>query len=300
MVTRFTESDLLNNTNRHARACVLFLIQRSAHLAALGVASILNRVIAQLVVDSTIATRILNWVDVGFLAYGADTRERPVIDSLLRRRVGQDCLVPISDLEASVVRCIDKKIRVVDEESGNVVEHVTKFPVWIDRVDPQLGSPLCLALRAAHPPLSQWVAENPTSYPPIVIIATDGTVDDGDPTDDAESLRELTTVDGPPLLLVNHFPPDDTYSQIRYPIPSRALPLCASQVLYRISSVLPGPHEMARQIYAKRYSFWTESLSLPEGIIGQPWMAGSKGYVCNGWSDLHELFGAQCRLYTDD
>lgn len=277
------------------RAGILFLVQRSAHIENLGVASQLNSLIHNLVIESTVAHRIIDWIDVGFFAFGADCGGKAVIESMLSRYGVHDGLVSVADI-ACVRRLAQRTIEAWDEEAGDIREEVIDVPIWIESLDPQAKSPLCEALTVAHRTLATWIEENHTNYPPIACVITDGSVDDGDPAGHAEALGQIATDDGTPMLVIHHFPAENTRSQIHYPALLHDPVFSVS--LHGLSSRLPDPREMARRIYAKRYSYW--SGDLPESIIGQPWQKGAKGYACNVLPNLHDFFGFQCRLYTDD
>ena len=63
---------------------------------------------------------------------------------------------------------------------------------------------MCEALTLATSTLETWVKEHKFSYPPVVINITDGESTDGDPLEDAQVLRELSTQDGNVLLFNCH------------------------------------------------------------------------------------------------
>lgn len=280
------------------RAGILFLVQRSPHIERIGIASRLNELIKNLVIKSTAADRMIDWIDIAFFAFGADCGGKAAVRSMLTGLGVQDRLVSVAELAASIHRFDKCTVEIWDEEAGDLRENVINVPIWIDRIEPQANSPLCHALTVARQTLAGWIAENRTNYPPFVFILTDGSVDDGEPKRNVAELAQLGTVDGPPLLFIHHFPPEDEETQIRYPNSPSALPPHASRHLYDLSTTLPDPHDMARRIYAKRYSAWTGAL--PEHIIEHPWETGSKAYACNVWPNLSDLFGCQCSLYTDD
>jgi hypothetical protein len=86
--------------------------------------------------------------------------------------------------------------------------------------------------------VSDWVAQHPNSFPPIVIHVTDGEPTDGDPRDLAEAVRNLSTNDGNVLMFSLHLSKQDA-GTIVFPNATSSLPNAYAQLLFEMSSVMP-------------------------------------------------------------
>ena len=99
---------------------------------------------------------------------------------------------------------------------------------------------MCHMLYKAHELLSQWIAQHPRSFPPIVVHITDGESQDGDPIPYAEAVKALATEDGGVLLFNCHLSMTAA-DPFMFPAGEQGLPDELARVLFRMSSVLPEP-----------------------------------------------------------
>jgi uncharacterized protein YegL len=143
------------------------------------------------------------------------------------------------------------------------VQRTIEAPIWIE---PKAGgsTPMCAALRRARELASQWVMSHPENYPPVVINVTDGQATDGDPTQDAYSLRQVRTSDGETLLFNVHI--TETRSMaVYYPASEgEVMNDKFARLLFSISSEIP---ESSRNLLAQ------------QGTMLQP---GARGMIYNG------------------
>ncbi len=127
------------------------------------------------------------------------------------------------------------------------------------------GTPMSAAFRRAKKLAMQWVATHPDSYPPVVINITDGPPTDGDPTELAYELCQVSTSDGQTLLFncfISTFPD----SPVAYPTHESELPNDRfSKLLFSMSSVIP---ETGR--------------ALLEQLLGRQVTPGARGFIFNG------------------
>ena len=82
--------------------------------------------------------------------------------------------------------------------------------------------------------------QNPNSFPPTVINITDGASGDGDPTSEANKIKQLGTSDGKVLLCNVHIS-DKHATPIAFPDSEAMLPDEFAKLLFNISVTLPEP-----------------------------------------------------------
>ncbi len=185
-----------------------------------------------------------DYFDVGIVGYGSHSGVGPCFRGALRGRT----LVSVSELASNTLR-VDKRPRQVSDDSGGMVETTVRFPVWFDPVAED-GAPMREAMYLASKLLKSWVAEHPTSYPPIIINITGGEADT-DPVAAAEELTSIRTIDGTVLVYNVHLsrfaiPP------ISFPSRSQELPDFAARALFQMSAVIPQP--VAQELALEGYS----------------------------------------------
>ncbi|HLV78956.1 MAG TPA: vWA domain-containing protein, partial [Chthonomonadaceae bacterium] len=125
----------------------------------------------------------------------------------------------------------------VDDGAGGLVEQTVKFPVWFDPIASG-GTPMCQALNGARAILTEWLAQHPGCFPPIVINITDGESTDGDPTQAAQGVQNLASDDGNVLFFNLHLS-SHSAKPIEFPDSEAGLPDKFAQLLFRLSSPLP-------------------------------------------------------------
>lgn len=222
-------------------SCFLFLIDRSGSMEddwagepgkqkAEGLATIINRLLQNLVIKCAKSEGVRDYYHVGVLGYGG--KVEPAFSGPL---AGKE-LAPVSAIADGPAR-IEERTKKTDDGAGGLVEQTIKFPIWFDAVAGG-GTPMCGALARARQTLAGWIGEHPASFPPIVINITDGEATDGDPTAAAEGLRGLTTDDGN-LLLFNLHLSSQRAAPVQFPASEDGLPDRYAKLLFRLSSPLP-------------------------------------------------------------
>src|SRR5690606_13289733 len=167
----------------------VFLIDQSASMSdpwggeenrtkADGLATIINKVLQNLVVESAKSEGVRDYFHVAVIGYGSQVG--PAFSGPL---AGRD-LVPISDVAENPAR-LEERTQKVDDGVGGVIEQKVKLPIWFDAVA-QNGTPMCEALRQAESLVERWTNDHPDSFPPVIINISDGESTDGDPIDAAE------------------------------------------------------------------------------------------------------------------
>lgn len=249
----------------------VFLIDQSGSMAgdwagepgknkAQALATILNRLIQNLVLRCAKEEGIRDYYEVAVLGYGAK------VGSALGGALAGVDLVPISRLGESPLR-VEERSRKVDDGVGGLVDQRIKLPVW---VDPQAdnGTPMREAFSRAVAILSPWVSAHPDSFPPIVINITDGEPNDGDPTDKAAQLTSLATTDGSVLLFNIHIS-SAPGQPIVFPSSEASLPDDHARLLFRMSSVLPAymrtaarQEELAAEETSRGFAFQSDAVSV--------------------------------------
>ncbi len=252
--------------SRSNPSCFLFLIDQSGSMMdnwggeqgkrkADGLATIINRLLQNLVIKCAKSEGVRDYYEVGVIGYGLQ-----VGPAFVGELAGRD-LVKISEI-ANLPARVEERTRKVDDGAGGLVEQKIKFPVWFDAVA-NGGTPMCQAFARAEQILAQWCADHPHSFPPVVINMTDGEATDGNPTQAAESLKALATNDGN-LLLFNVHLSGAQVATIQFPSGEEGLPDNYARQLFRLSSDLPE---------------YMRSIAAQEGL---EMASGSRGFVFNG------------------
>jgi len=227
--------------SRSNPTCFLFLIDQSGSMAdapgdnsgrnkAEGVAKAVNSIIQELVYRCAKGEHILDRYYIGVIGYG---------DELSLGFTGDlagEVLCPVSAVGNKPLRIENRKM-LVDDGAGGVLEQTVRFPVWFDPLADG-GTPMCEAIRAAHSVLSEFIAEHPRCFPPIVINITDGEATDGDPEPPSEQLRALASEDGNVLMMNLHIS-SQPGAPILFPASDANLPDKYANLLFRMSSPLP-------------------------------------------------------------
>lgn len=170
-----------------------------------------------------------DYFEVGVIGYGA--RAGPAFGGALLGRA----LVQISEVANQPAR-IEEWTRKVEDGAGGLAEQKIKFPIWFDPVA-NGGTPMCQALELAYQILAEWVRRHPQSYPPIMVNITDGEATDGDPTERAQRLMNLSTQDGNALVFNCHIS-SQAAAPTLFPNNDNGLPDEFAKMLYKMSSVL--------------------------------------------------------------
>lgn len=235
--------------SRQNKACFLFLLDQSYSMEEpLGhsrnrkcdeLVSAINGWLQNMAIRASGDEGIKDWMDVGVFGYRTDPRATPIIESALQGPLAGRQLVSIKEIGDHPARIETRVQAIPDDQTGEMIEIPCEAPVWVDP-KAEGGTPMCHMLYRAHEILSNWIAEHPRSFPPIVIHITDGESQDGDPTPYAEALRALATEDGNVLLFNCHLSMT-ACDPFMFPASEQGLPDEFAKVLFRMSSVLPDP-----------------------------------------------------------
>lgn len=224
-------------------SCILILIDHSGSMEdpfgadptgkkkADGLADAVNRLLQNLVIKCAKSEGIRDYYHVGVLGYG----ERGVAPAFAGTLKGRQ-LVPISEVGNNPAR-VETRVKKVDDGAGGLVDQKIKFPVWVEPVS-KGGTPMCEALREARTIISAWLSAHNSCFPPIVMNITDGEATDGDPTDDAEHIRAMSSTDGHVLLFNLHLS-SSHHGPIEFPDRPDDLPDDYAKLLFKMSSQLP-------------------------------------------------------------
>ena len=107
---------------------------------------------------------------------------------------------------------------------------------------------MCAALPHATRALSDWVSQNPESYPPIVINVSDGDATDGDLVPLSQQIMGLQTSDGNVLVYNVHLS-EVSGRPVQFPDSDDDLPDELATRLFQMSSVLPeGSRKLAETL----------------------------------------------------
>ncbi len=251
--------------------CFMFLIDQSGSMHDSlggqpglrkmdGAADALNRILDAISQRCSQGMDVRDYFDVGIVTYTTDNAGDPDLKSVLPGTSLDSPFLKISE----VVEVADVEERQVKESdgAGGLVEVSRKFPVWL-RPEALYGTPMCEALEVALRALSDWTANHPSSYPPMVIHVTDGMATDGNPEPIAQKLMSLET-EGGNVLLYNAHLSEMSITPVQYPASESDLPQDEfAALIYRMSSEFPEPVR-----------------ELASGL-GLPVQQGSRGYVYN-------------------
>lgn len=227
--------------NRNQPACLLLLIDQSFSMSepwggtgtskADQLAMAVNRILGNAVLlCSKGDDRIFDYFEVGVLGYGAD------VGPALHGAGFDRPVLPINEV-AQNPRRVDQVMRKIPDGAGGVVETQTNMPVW---VDPSYNgkTPMVKGLQTAEEVVSTWCAKHPESFPPIVINITDGVSTDGDPSEPAAAIRQVSTDDGHALLFNLHIS-SLSAQQAALPNDLSGVPDDYATRLFEMSSALP-------------------------------------------------------------
>jgi hypothetical protein len=228
--------------SRSNPGCFLFLIDQSGSMAdafaggtghskADELATIINRLLASLVIRCSKDEGVRDYFDVGVIGYGAK------VSPALAGANGTP-FVRISRLADEPLRVEDRAQKIPDG-AGGLVEQTVKFPIWIDP-HANGGTPMTQALEHGRTALSDWVDQHRDSFPPVVFNITDGEATDGDPSGAASQVRSLSTDDGSALLFNVHLS-ERRAPTVEFPASDESLPDNVARRLFGMSSLLP-PH----------------------------------------------------------
>jgi hypothetical protein len=235
--------------SRQNKACFLFLLDQSFSMEEpLGNSSrrkcdelvaAINGWLQNMAIRASGDEGIKDWMDVGVFGYHTDQAANPIIEPVFQGPLFGRQIVSITEVGANPARIDTRRQFIPDEETGEMIEVPCEVPVWVDPKT-EGGTPMCHMLYRTHEILSQWIAQHPRSFPPIVVHITDGESQDGDPVPYAEAVKKLATEDGNVLLFNCHLSMTAA-DPFMFPASDQGLPDELARVLFHMSSVLPEP-----------------------------------------------------------
>ena len=226
--------------------CFLFLIDQSGSMTqALGgqpnmrkmdqASETLNRSLDSISQRCSQGMDIRDYFHIGAIGYKTDQNGISIVQSLFS---GTSVVQPFLTISQVVDTAEVEERRVRESDgAGGLVEVSRRFPVWL-RPEAEYGTPMCEALDLAAGALQEWVAQHPTSYPPIVINISDGMATDGDPEAFSAVIKSLRTSDGNALVFNAHLS-EVTGMPVQFPSSEAGLPDDFAVKLYRMSSIMP-------------------------------------------------------------
>lgn len=243
------------NLSRQNPTAFLFMLDQSGSMSdefgdatkADRLASIFNRLLANLVIRCSKNDGVRDYVYVGVLGYGANG----VVNLLAKINDDGDdeILRPISWVAENPLR-VEERLKKEDDGAGGILERKIRFPVWVEEAA-NGGTPMCQAFYEAGQAIAAFCNEYPTSYPPTILNITDGEANDGDPEELAKVLMKLHTEDGEVVVLNLHLG-DSGKSELYFPSRLDALNDKLAKKMFNCSSFLPGLllEEARRRNYA--------------------------------------------------
>ncbi len=238
--------------SRDNPSCFLFLIDQSRSMVdeisigdetqqmAKGVADAINRWLQELSIKCAKSEGLRDYYHVGVIGYG-----KTVGPSFVGPLAGRE-LIPISEIADNPAR-LDERAKKVPDGAGGLVEQSIRIPVWFDPVADG-GTPMCRAAEEAKRILESWIAEHPDSFPPIVINITDGESNDGNPTEQLQSLTNLSTSDGNVMLFNIHLSANPKAKPMSFSDSPNDLPDEYSEMLFQTASPLtPAMRGLAKE-----------------------------------------------------
>ncbi len=187
---------------------------------------------------------IRDWMDVAVIGYRTDRDANPIIESALlnvpaeKRGEREEMVKSIVEIGNDLAR-VDKKMqKLVDGESGEVIEIPVDVRVWVDP-KAEHGTPMCSVLVRAWEIVSEWIEQHRDSFPPVVIHITDGeSAEEGELNEYADAIKDLETDDGNVLLFNCHLSKAQAES-VMFPVSDELLPDDLARKLFQMSSVFP-------------------------------------------------------------
>ncbi len=233
---------------RQTPGCFLFLLDQSGSMTdPFGgdatvhkcdqLALALNSWLQNMVVKCTGGEGVRDYAHIGVFGYRTDPMGNPIIEPCLKGPLADRPLVPISEIEANVLRIDTLNQQYYDPDTGEMQEMPTEVPIWIDPVADG-GTPMCSMLHYAYQVLEAWCAEHRASFPPLLIHISDGESSEGDPVPYAEPIQSLGTDDGNVLVINCHLSMTKADPLI-YPFSDEVMPDALAKVMFQMSSVLP-------------------------------------------------------------
>ena len=237
--------------SRQNPGCLLFLVDQSGSMeepiaGGTGekkkqvVADAINRLLYNTVLRCAKEDGVRPYFDVGVWSYGGNEE--------VKSAFGPN-LLSIKEIADNPKRTEMRKRRMPDG-AGGVYEEEFQLPVWFDPI--AYGkTPMHPAFSAVLGTVQTWLAQHPTSFPPIVLNLTDGAYTGENPAPVAQELMRLSVADGHVLVFNCHISQKPGLT-VAFPDDAQASGFEGlARELFEISSPLPEP--MRQQAVAKGY-----------------------------------------------
>ena len=220
----------------------LFLLDQSSSMSApwgnttnslnkeTQVADVLNKFLRDLTLRCAKGSEIRKRIHVGVLGYGLS-----VNSAFLGSLAGKET-ADIAEVASNPAR-VEERIKKESDGAGGIIEVPTKFPVWVEAKSDG-STPMKEAFAEAKNIVSNWLSAYPDGYPPIVINITDGEYTTGNPINEAQAIKSISTSDGNVLLFNIHISSLNS-SPVFFPSSATSLGDNYAKELFEMSSPLP-------------------------------------------------------------
>ena len=209
-----------------------------------AVSDAINRLLSTLVLRCAKGEDVRDYFQVSVIGYGGSPLRVGFGGGL-----GTRTFVSISEIADNPLR-VESRTRKEEDGMGGLVERTVRFPVWFEPYA-NGNTPMVMAIEEAYKAVQAWTELYPLSYPPTVINISDGEPTDGDPSANAEKLKNTGTNDGKTLFFNIHIS-GSIKRPVEFPDAHKDLPDEFAQRLFDLSSVLPPKltEEAKREGYA--------------------------------------------------
>ena len=205
---------------------------------AQAVADAVNRLLDSLGQRCVKGNEIYDYFDVGVIGYNSE------VASALDGIAGDRPIAPIGKIYENPTE-LEKRAQKLPDGMGGLVEVYNDFPIWFKPIASG-GTAMCSVFALARILLEEWIEKHPNSYPPTIINITDGESTDGDPTEDANNLKKLSTSDGSVLLYNIHLSAEYT-QPVSFPNTAEVLSDPYARLMFDLSSALPYSAQKAAE-----------------------------------------------------
>ena len=206
-------------------------------------ADAVNRIVDTLSQRCSSGMDVRDYFHIGILSFNAGWLlvNNMDVNSALAGTTPEQPFLPISQV-VEVAEIEEKRVK-EDYGGGEIVEVTRRMPVWLRVRGKGWKDPLRGMLNFIERPLAEWIDQYPDSYPPVVVVISDGVLIDGDPQQAANRIRSLQTSDGNVLLFTIHLSSAKT-SPTMFPSREDGLPSLGegpgdSKMMFSMASVLP-------------------------------------------------------------
>lgn len=210
------------------------------------VATVVNKMLQELAIGCS-RDVIKHYYDVAAFTYSGDkvSNAFAAIAALADNPVNSIC-----DIIANPLR-IEERVTKKMTPTGDLVDSVVDFPVWIGDPVASSGTPMAAAFQSANDVVANWIADHPNAHAPVVIHITDGEATDAKPEEIerlADAIKSLETSDGKTLLMNAHITADPNARSVNYAASEDELSNTWAKLLWRTASEIP--QEMVKSVTA--------------------------------------------------